>query len=103
LKLKCIGGECDGQIQYVDDRQVFGDQVQVSKPIKFPINLDNDFQESLSAFRQGRTPDSMVIKYHMYRICAIYGTSIQGDKLTLKYLCPCNWHEWEAIQHQFGK
>jgi len=100
--LKCVGGICDGVIWQVEDYNKIHDYIKVRdpEPLKFEVS---NFEEDLKAYREGRTPESMTTKYHLYKICAIHGTSKQGDKLTLEYLCPTGWHEWEAIQHQFNK
>ncbi len=99
MKMKCIGGELDGKEYEVENR--LHDQVRLLLPTEFKIP---DFAEDVAAFREGRVPKQMINRYAMYRVCAIYGTR-QGssEKQTLFYLCPIEWHEWEAIQHQFGK
>lgn len=101
MQLKCIGGECDGQIEEGEFK--LHDQVRVRKPIEFKIP---DFQEDVKAFREGRLPDHVIVQYVTYRVCAIHGTRINGPEMEpLKhlYLCPVDWHEWEALMHQFGK
>ena len=89
MKLKCIGGERDGHIQDCDDNLKRGDIVNVMERLKFEWSAE--------------VPVKNYAQYYPYRICQIHGTSIRGEKLTLKYLCPSDWHEWEAIKHQFGK
>lgn len=101
MKLKCIGGGLDGQLRDVDDTMRIHDQVRLSLPNEFKVDT---FAEDLAAWREQRVPDHMINKYAMYRVCAIYGTKIGStEKLELKYLIPHDWHEWEAILHQFGK
>jgi hypothetical protein len=97
-KLKCIGGECDGRIEEGEFK--LHDQVRVRKEMEFKIS---DFSEDVKAFREGRVPDHVITQYVIYRVCAIHGTSIKGDRLKHLYLCPNDWHEWEAIMYQFGK
>jgi len=97
--MKCIGGDLDGKEYDLEYR--LHDQVRLSLPSKFELT---DFAEDVAAFREGRVPDHAVTKYVSYRVCAIYGTRPGStEKLTLFYLCPYGWHEWEAIQHQFSK
>jgi len=98
MRLKCIGGECDGQL--VEGEYKLHDQVRVAKPMEFKIP---DFQEDVKAFREGRVPDHVITQYVMYRVCAIHGTGYGGVRHTHLYLCPNDWHEWEALMHQFGK
>lgn len=101
MKLKCIGGELDGQEHDVEDTMRIHDMVRLNLPTKFKVDT---FAEDLAAWREQRTPEHMINKYVMYRVCAIYGTKTGStEKLELKYLIPHDWHEWEAILHQFGK
>lgn len=104
MELKCIGGECDGEIVFVNDKLRSGDQVQVHKPLEFKLR---DFSEEVSdviAVLSHRQPKENIVRnVYLYRICTIHGTDTNCNKLVLKYLCPMGWHEWEAIQHQFGK
>jgi hypothetical protein len=99
MKMKCIGGELDGKEYEVNNR--LHDLVRLPLPTEFKIS---DFSEDVAAFREGRVPKQMINKYAEYRVCAIYGTrSGSTEKLELLYLCPKDWHEWEAIQLQFSK
>lgn len=100
MKLKCIGGIADNQLIEVDDYHKIGDLVRVPAKITFAIS---SFEQDVEDFRYGRVPQSMSVPYYSYRICFIAGTFRDGRKQELKYLCPENWHEWEAILHQFGK
>lgn len=100
MKLKCIGGIADGQLVDVDEYLKTGDLIRVSAKVTFTIS---NFEQDLEDFRYGKSPESMTVPYYMYRICYIAGSFRDGRKQKLEYLCPENWHEWEAILHQFGK
>lgn len=101
MKLKCIGGELDGQERDVDDAMRTHDQVRLNLPNEFKLS---NFEEEVKAWRENRVPEAMINKYALYRVCVIYGTKTGStEKLELKYLIPHDWHEWEAILHQFGK
>lgn len=102
MKIKCIGGELDGQEHEIEDSYRNHDMVRLRLPSEF--KLEDTFEEDLKAYRENRVPEYMIIKYALYRICAIYGTKTGStEKLELRYLIPNDWHEWEAILHQFGK
>ena len=101
MRLKCIGGECDGHIEEGEFR--LHDQVKIRKKMEYKIP---DFSEDVKAFREGRIPNYVVDQFAMYRVCAIHCTRINGasmEPLRHLYLCPADWHEWEALMHQFGK
>lgn len=100
MKMKCVGGIADGQLVEFDIDYRVGDLVRVPAKITFAIS---SFEQDVEDFKYGRVPQSMSVPYYMYRVCKIAGTFRDGDKQELKYLCPQNWHEWEAILYQFGK
>jgi hypothetical protein len=95
MKLKCIGGTCDGKIQDIADHFREHDQVQIKGKIEF--NLPS-FEEDLQAFREGRTPDYMCVPYHYYKLAYIHFSKTS----TLKFLIPMNWTSEDAIRHILG-
>lgn len=99
--LKCIGGVCDGVIWQVGDNLKSGDQVRVRDPKPVEYKLDT-WDEDVQAYREGRTPDYLIIKYYSYRVCAIDGKTRNGNKQILLFLCPSDWHEWEAVTFKLG-
>jgi hypothetical protein len=96
LNLKCIGGDCDGTIIYVDDNIRVGDLVKVYAKIEFKVDT---FNEDLEAYRNGRTPDHAVQRYYLYRK-AVFNFS-KDDKFY--FLVDQNMSDKEAILGQFNK
>jgi hypothetical protein len=80
-KLKCIGGLMNGKIQEIDDYYREHDQIPVIGTVEF--NLPN-FEEDLQAFRENRTPESMAIPYHYYKVAEFHFI----DKTKLRFLIP---------------
>lgn len=93
MKLKCIGGPLDGQEKECDAK--LHNIVRISLPSEFKATL---FEVDMS-----KTPSDLVYSYAKYKVCKINGINFHGDRQELKYLCYCDWHEWEAILHQFRK
>jgi hypothetical protein len=80
-KLKCIGGLANGKIIEVANYYREHDQIRVMATIEF--NLPT-FEEDLNAYREGRTPDYMVIPYHFYKVAELQFL----DKTKLRFLIP---------------
>lgn len=93
MKLKCIGGFCDGKlIEVPNATQRCYDTV--SAPIDTTFNVDAD----LGAVTANMTSSA---PHAIYKICKLNRINAHGQKLELYYLCPQNWDEWEAILHLF--
>lgn len=90
MQLKCIGGECDGQLIEIEQPKI-GLSVGVIKPYDFKVT---NFPQEISESETNACT---------YRICAIHGTGYGQQRMKHLYLCPVDWHEWEALMHQFGK
>jgi hypothetical protein len=95
MKLKCIGGPENGQVVDVASHYQENDQIQVHAKIEFDII---DFQESLQAFREGKTPNSMSVPYHYYKILVIRFSKTSR----LECLVPMNWTHEDAIRFKLG-
>lgn len=96
MKLKCVGGELDGQERDIEDTYKEHDQVRLALPLEFKLS---SFAEDVRDFREGRVPKHTVTSYANYKISSIHGTNVNGNKLKILYLTPMNWHEWEAIEY----
>jgi hypothetical protein len=98
MKLKCIGGPCDGDFHSVDNNFRSGDLTRVPAKIEFNIG---SFEEELTAFREGRTPKNFSIPYYMYKLSTLHFSDRGND--ILKFLIPVEWSDREAVIYQFGK
>lgn len=97
MKLKCIGGQCDGQHQWIDRAYLkIGDVVQVIEPFQIKIE---DFKPSLYE----EMTKSIVQKYHNYIIDCLKYANKQGDKSEIWFLRPQNLTTFDAMQLQFLK
>lgn len=95
MKMKCIGGLANGRVIEVESYYGEHDIVRVNSTIDFKID---NFEESLLAFREGRTPESMVVPYLYYKIATIYTSKHHK----LNFLIPEKWSTEEALQYQLG-
>jgi hypothetical protein len=96
MKLKCVGGNCDGDTVDVDSYLGLGDMVRARARIEFKVV---DFEESLQAFRDGKTPESLSVPYHYYKIEEF--NFYEGGKI--KFLIPMHWEIEDAIRHLLSK
>lgn len=96
MKLKCVGGNCDGDTVDVDRYLGLGDIVRAPAKIEFKIL---DFEEELLAFREGRTPEGFATPYHMYKIEVIHCSKDNE----IKFLIPMHWKIEDAIRHLLSK
>ncbi|MDE2031364.1 MAG: hypothetical protein KGI58_03865 [Patescibacteria group bacterium] len=87
MKLKCIGGECDGKIMNVDYWYRTGDHVRVQK---VPDYVITDYVEDLK---------SMTVEFYLYKIACLHFS--KDDKM--QFLIPHDWSDKQAILYQFGK
>ncbi len=96
MKLKCIGGSCDGQSLWVDhDYLVIGDRKPV---IKHQYSRFEDFNPS--------EPIPKTIEYNVeyYQIdCLKYSYSKDKEPNEIWFLRPPNLTTFDAIQFQFLK
>lgn len=81
MKLKCIGGLANGKIIEIDNCYGEHDLIRVQATIEFSII---DFEESLQAFRENRTPESMATRYHIYKIAVLHFSKHER----IKFLIP---------------
>lgn len=93
MKLKCIGGPCDGKVQDIANYYREHDQIQIMGTIEFDLS---SFEEDLQAYREGKLPDCIL--YHYYKIVYVYFSKTS----TLKFLTPMNWTREDAIRHAMG-
>lgn len=98
MRLKCIGGFCDGQSHSVDDNFRTGDLTRVPAQITFELNT---FEEDLDAFREGRTSKNFSVPYYIYKLSTLHFANRPND--ILKFLIPAEWSDREAVIYQFGK
>lgn len=96
MKLKCIGGECDGKIIEVADYFVRHDSVRVSGSIEFKLDT---FEEDLKAFREGRVSKHSIMEYYIYRIEEFHFS----EGKPIKFLIPEKWSVRDAVRYQFLK
>jgi hypothetical protein len=97
MKLKCIGGDCDGQITYCENYLKIGDLLRVRKPLKFedgPL-----FEESVAAFRENRIPDGVVETYYLYRKACF---NFSKDDIYY-FAVDHNWTDKQALIYLFDK
>lgn len=83
MKLKCIGGLFNNQYHQVQDNLKIGDAIRKIEEPKFEIT---SFEESLQAFRENRTPSSIVLKYHYYIIDHIKIADTSYGIVEIKFL-----------------
>lgn len=97
MKLKCFGGELDGNIYDTYDHLRIGDVFPINvPPNKFEIS---SFEESLKAFRENKVPESLVNKQYLYRKCVLH---FSKDDCYF-FLAPHDWTDKQALLHQFEK
>ncbi len=97
MKLKCIGGKCDGQLEWVDyDRLKIGDAVRVNEPTVFKIEdgIPSTYEELVQ---------KVVIKQHIYMIDCLKYSHVKDDVSSIWFLRPPNLTTFDAIQFQFLK
>lgn len=98
MKLKCIGGEFDGQIKYIEDYYKIGNTIRFARPQEFKLDTSS-FEVDLRAYRENRTPDYVTVKYSFYTIDCFH---FSKDDV-YKFLRPSDWTNKQAIQYQFEK
>lgn len=90
MKLKCIGGFCDGRLVHVEDYFMReGEYVRVPKPI-LSVRIEASFDE---------IPEEIEVCYLIYKVATFCFKS--GDYYW--FLIPENWTNKEAMLHQFAK
>lgn len=95
MKLKCIGGLANGQIEEVESYYREHDIVRVRAIVTFTIP---SFEEDLKAFRENKTPDYMITPYHFYKIATLHFP----DKTKLNFLIPDKMNAKDALCFVLG-
>jgi len=91
MKLKCIGGELDGQSFDVDERRYClrnNEPVQIRKPLSLSVSLPMEEQAT--------------IKYYTYKVFIMHFNE-RNEYSEVRYLIPNDWTSREAVLFQFGK
>jgi len=92
--MKCIGGLADGKVQDVYDDVRDHDIVRVNADVTFKVE---NFEKQLEDFRLNK---SSTVSFYAYKVHSLHMV-IQGEKHSIRYLIPFDWHEWEAIKYLF--
>lgn len=87
MKLKCIGGNCDGQVIYVDSCYQCGDVIRV--PNKFTFSVENTIP-------QFEPPPYITNPYSFYKIEKF---SYKNPDWKVWFLIPEKWNIIDAIRH----
>lgn len=88
MKLKCVGGLCDGKIVDSRDAKYAGDSVRVALERCYNVV---DFIEEFD-----KLPESISYLYTYYKIEKFY---FKNPNYELTFLIPVDWTIPEAIQH----
>jgi len=86
MKLKCIGGRCDGQIIEVDYDYRKGDIIRV--PNKFVFSVENIITN--------QPPSYISDPYSFYKIEEF---NFKNPDLDFKFLIPEKWNITEAVRY----
>ena len=113
MKLKCIGGPCDGRVIEVADSTKLGDLVAVAHYARPPVLFDANIEAALNtpvtmeqvhytprAVMHSRKADPNSLD-SAERAAALCGHNVSD--VTVRYLAPVDWSDVRAIQHQFTK
>lgn len=95
MKLKCIGGLANGQIEEIENHYGEHDIVRVRALVTFTIP---SFEEDVKAFRENKTPDYMAVPYHFYKIATLHFP----DKTKLNFLIPDKMNAKDALCFVLG-
>ena len=97
MRLKCIGGICDGITWDIDNYYKQGDCVRVGKYPKL-------IAEIIENFDPNKSPEFMKIDYHIYIVDVLkYDNGKQREPDEIWFLRPTNFTTFDAIQFQFLK
>lgn len=96
MKLKCIGGPCDGQSQWIEFDPRIGDHIRVMKPLKFKVSDDipTSYEEITKV---------VVANYYLYMVDCLKYSHKQNDISEIWFLRSENLTTFDAIQLQFLK
>lgn len=98
MKIKCIGGLANGEIIDVSYKIREGDQIRVPAKIIFEIS---NFEEELIAFRENKTPRSVVVPYYYYQVACIHWKD-EYNESEIYFLHPIKWNKFEALAYIIG-
>lgn len=94
MKLKCVGGACDGKVVPVHENPRPGDAVRVINYPKF-----------LSPIEPAKYEDQQFVEmeFHIYAIDCFKWSHSKTDITEIWFLRPKNFTTLDAIQFQFNK